>query len=424
MIWFAIAAICALAVAALLWPVLRPRGAVQNAPRRSYDLAVYRDQLAELDRDHERGLLSETERASARTEIERRMLAAADRSAEAAVATKPTRLIPFALAVGAPVCAVLLYLAVGAPWLGMRAAPDAAEREQRAEIARYVDRLAEHLRAEPEDARGWSMLGRSYTLLARYAEAGAAYARAEALAPHDADLVSRHAEAQIMAEGGTVGEAARKLIERSLALDATEPRARFYQGLAEAQAGRGREALTIWIALERDTPPDAPWRSVIAQRIERVARDLDLDPARLPGRDEPSPVAGGSSPPPTPPQGTGAEDRAKMIQGMVAGLAERLAREPNDPEGWARLGRSYGVLGERDKSRDAWRRAAELKPDNPEVLAEYASSLLAISGDGAPPPEFAAVAAALLRLAPDNPDALWFAGIAARAQGDAKTASV
>jgi len=413
-IWIVIAAICALAVVALAWPLLRARPSAAP-PRKSYDLAVYRDQLAELDRDHERGLLSEAERAAARLEIERRMLAVVDRPSEAPPRSRTQRVLPAALAIAAPLCAVGLYLLVGSP--NYRPTEDQA---QRTEVARYVDRLVEHLRQEPDDARGWSMLGRSYTLLARFPEAIVAYERAEALAPRDADLVARHAEAKIMGEGGKVGAEAQQLIDRALALDPKEPRARFYQGLAEAQAGRGREALALWMALEHDTPMEAPWRQVVTQRIDRLARDLGLDPARVPGREPPSATA--TQPQPAPSPEMSAEDRAKMIQGMVASLAARLEREPNDAEGWARLGRSYGVLGEREKSRDAWRRAAELKPDDPNVLAEYASSILTVAGDAAPPPEFTAVAAALIRLAPDDPDALWFAGVAAQARGDTQGA--
>ena len=418
MIWVLIALVSAAAAAVLALPLLRPRASAP--PRVDFDLAVYRDQLTELDRDHARGLLSDAEREAARLEVERRMLAAADAPVGAtAVSPPPRRPLRAALALAAPALALGLYLAVGAPSLGLRSGAENAERAQRAEIARYVDRLASHVKEEPDDARGWSMLGRSYALLSRFGDAIEAYKRAEALAPNDADLLSRHAEARIMDDGGTVGDDARKLIARALALDPKDPRARFYQALAEAQAGRGREALDLWLALEADTPDDAAWRRVVAARIDAQARELGLDPAHLPGRAAPPRTEPERAPPPD----MSAEDRSKMIRAMVDGLAARLAQEPNDAEGWAKLGRSYGVLGEREKSRDAWRHAAELKPKNPSTLAEYASAILAVAGDAAPPPEFTAVAAALLRIAPDDPDALWFAGVAARARGDAASAA-
>ena len=419
MIWALIVLISLATAAALAWPLLR-RQSDAATPRSAFDLAVYRDQLTELDRDHARGLLSDAEREAARLEVERRMLAAAAVPATAQTPTprRTTTTRATALALLVPTLALALYLTVGAPWLGGRNAEQPVEAVQRAEVARYVDRLAEHLKTSPDDARGWSMLGRSYALLARFDEAIAAYRRAEALAPNDADLVSRHAEARIMADDGTVSEEARTLVDKALTLDAKEPRARFYQAMAEAQAGRAREALNMLVALEADTPPDAAWRPVVAARIERLARELDLDPARVPGRPEAPAQQAERAPPP----GMNAEDQQKMIRGMVEGLAARLAQQPNDPDGWARLGRSYGVLGEREKARDAWRRAAELKPGDKTVLAEYASAILTVTGDTTPSREFTAVAAALLRLAPEDPDALWFAGLAARTRGDTQSA--
>ena len=173
----------------------------------------------------------------------------------------------------------------------------------------------------------------------------------------------------------------------------------------------------VWSVL-RDFNSHTAWHPVVAARIERLARELGLDPTRLPGRTE-APTQQAER---APPADMSAEEQQKMIRGMVEGLAARLAQQPNDPDGWARLGRSYGVLGEYEKARDAWRRAAELKPGDKTVLAEYASAILTVAGDASPPTEFTAVAAALLRVAPEDPDALWFAGLAARARGDAQSA--
>jgi len=425
-LWIAIGLISAAAVAILVAPMLRRAAA--PPPRAGYDLAVYRDQLAELDRDQARGLLSAEERAAARTEIERRMLEAADRDAAPAApplsASTPRRTLTALVAVLAPAAAIALYLAVGSPSVTRHAASVATESIPREQIEQMIQRLVAHLREAPDDARGWSMLGRSYAMMGRYEEAISAYERAEPLAPRDADLVSRHAEARILADNGTVGEAARRLIDRALALDGRDARARYFRGMAEAQAGRRREALDIWLELERDSEPGAPWRAAVAQRIDETARALGLDPKGLPGHD-----AEAASEPSAPRRGPSEQDmasasqmapeqRAAMVRGMVAKLAEKLEKQPNDAEGWMRLGQSYGVLGEAAKSRDAWRRAAELRPDDPEALGGYASAMLEFAGDAAPPPEFARVAATLLRVAPEHPDALWFGGMAASARGD------
>ena len=112
-----------------------------------------------------------------------------------------------------------------------------------------------------------------------------------------------------------------------------------------------------------------------------------------------------------------------MIRGMVDGLAEKLKQNPDDLDGWLRLARSYGVLDEAAKSRDAYARAAALKPDDVEILSLYAESIVKAAGPGQDmPPQLAAVSERLLKLKPDHGAALWFAGIARAQAGDAEGA--
>jgi cytochrome c-type biogenesis protein CcmH len=420
-LWIAIAALsiaCAAIVAAPLF-----RRAPPPPPRESFDLAVYRDQLAELARDRARGLIGESEHAAARVEIERRALAAADRARPGAPTASIARVnrgrlaAAELLAAALPVAATLVYLSRGAPHLLEATAPTRGENE----IANAIERLVGHLERNPDDAEGWAMLGRSFALLARHGEAERAYAEAERLAPRNADVIARRAETRIFADGGAIGAEARAMLDRALAADGKDPRARYYRGLALSQSGQKREALEAWLALQRDSPVDAPWREPLARSIDELVSELGLDPGQL----------GSAAPAPRGPTAEdvaaaarmSSEERAAMIRGMVDGLAERLAREPNDAAGWMRLGRAYEVLGESERARDAWQRAAELKPDDRGALAGYARSMLAAAGAGMPPPEFTAVASALLAAAPEAPEALWFGGIAARANGDAATAA-
>ena len=421
MLWIAIAALSIACAAIVATPLFRR--ASRPPSRESFDLAVYRDQLAELARDRARGLIGESEHAAARIEIERRALAAADRAragaSPAPVAQANRRRLAAAvlLAAAVPGAATLVYLSRGAPHLLEAAAPSRGDSE----IAGAIERLVDHLERNPDDAEGWAMLGRSFALLARHAEAERAYAEAERLAPGNADVIARRAETRIFADGGAIGAEARAMVDRALAADPQDPRARYYRGLALSQGGQKREALDAWLALERDSPEGALWREPLARSIEELASELNLDPVKL-GRAAPAPrgptaedVAAASRMSP--------EERAAMIRGMVDGLAERLQREPGDVGGWMRLGRAYEVLGETERAREAWRRAAELEPDDRAALAGYARSLLGAAGTGKPPPEFAAVATALLAAAPEAPEALWFGGIAARASGDTATAA-
>jgi cytochrome c-type biogenesis protein CcmH len=117
------------------------------------------------------------------------------------------------------------------------------------------------------------------------------------------------------------------------------------------------------------------------------------------------------------------EDRQKAIRGMVEGLAARLEAEPNDVEGWRRLGRAWLVLGERDKSKAAYAKAAELAPDRVEVLSDYAGVLLEGAQGDDLPADFVAVLRRILALEPDHPDALWFVGLAEAKAGNRDAAA-
>jgi cytochrome c-type biogenesis protein CcmH len=234
-----------------------------------------------------------------------------------------------------------------------------------------------------------------------------------------------------MADAGTVGPEARAAFERALELDPANPGARFYSALAMLQRGDRQAALDAWIALIADTPADAPWLADLRSQAAALADDLGLDPERvLPDAS----AAAGAAPAPEAPDPTAqqmraardlpAEDRETMIRGMVEGLAARLEAQPDDLEGWRRLARSWGVLGEAEKSADAYAEVARLAPDDVGAQVDYAGALLALGSPEAPPsPELVAQLEKVLALDGDNPQALFHLGRAAAVQGDASGAA-
>jgi cytochrome c-type biogenesis protein CcmH len=285
-----------------------------------------------------------------------------------------------------------------------------------------VAELARRMQERPDDPKGWALLGRSLLSLGRAAEAADAYGRAAALLPDDADLHARLGEALIQAADGTVTPAARQALAKALAADPKEPRSRYYLGLAELHAGNERGALDRWLALEADSPPDAPWRGQLAVRIEELAGRLGLDPNTIRGGGGTAAPRGPSAADMAAAQQMAPDQRMAMIRSMVESLASRLEAQPNDAEGWMRLGRSYGVLGEAEKSRDAYARAAHLKPEDLDVQGAYAESLYRSAGDGALPSELAGVLQRILARDPDNRNALWLSGLTAARRGEAASA--
>ena len=421
-LWVLLAAIVVGATVAVLIPLLvRHRPA---RPRARHDVEIYRDQLAEIERDRARGLISEDLVETARTEIGRRLL-----SAEDALSAEPPAPragghagLAVALALAVPLAAFGLYGWRGAPDL---AGQPAAERPPPAAAARpaaprtddmpgLVERLAEKLRRNPDDARGWTLLARARATLERHDEAAEAYARAAALLPDDAGIRARRGEALMAADRGRVNAAARLAFAEALERDAGEPRARFYMGLAALQDGDRAGALTRWRALAADSSPDDEWMPMLRERIAGLAGGGAPAPAPAP-----PPAGGGPSPEDVAAARLmSAQDRMEMIRGMVAGLAARLAEEPGDAEGWARLARSYRVLGEKGKERDALSRLARLRPNDVGVLTAYARSMVQAAADGPPPGGLDAVIGRVLELDPDNHAALWIAGLAAERAGD------
>ena len=286
MLWLLIALLSAAVLGLFAWQL---RGAGRGQGPAS-DLAVYRDQLAELDRDVARGLMPEAEAASARLEIQRRLLAAAERDGKPTAKARSMPWPAVLLLVLAPVAALAIYANLGQPLLpGQPFAGRAQPSEVDPQLVALVDRLAQHMKAKPEDVQGWLLLGRTEGDLGRYQESAAAYGEAirrmqAAGGAPPADLQSRYGEALVAASGGQVTPAAEAAFAAALAIDAKEPRARFYLALAKAQAGHVDEALSQWVALEAESPSNAPWIPMLTSQIEAAAKELGRDPATLPGR--------------------------------------------------------------------------------------------------------------------------------------------
>lgn len=390
MLWVVFAILIAFAAAVLALSALRARTATTT--RADHDLAVYRDQLREIDADVARGVLQEAEAGAARVEVQRRMLVAG-----AAVQSAQSRETP-RLRWGAVIVALIAMPAIALPvylWRGNPAIPGQplANRSGAAPGADHanaggalgledaIKRLQARLAANPEDAEGWRLLGRSYMMTQNPEPAIEAYRRALAITPDDAPLHSALAESLTFAAGGTVTEEARREFETALARDPRDPAGRFYVSLAKAQAGRTREAFDGWLALLSDTPADAPWLPVVRRQLEDAAKQLNVDLASVLPKTAPvesvrapvlPPVAQSGAAPRGPTQddirnaqGMSEADRQTMIRGMVASLAARLEENPDDIEGWQRLARSYEVLGEAERAREAQARVAALQARGP-----------------------------------------------------------
>jgi cytochrome c-type biogenesis protein CcmH len=366
-LWFVFALMTAAAIFAVLWPLGRSGGSRSDAS----ETVVYKDQLAEIDRDLAAGLIGAPEAEAARVEIGRRLLAADDQQRQPpTVANLRLRRTAAAIALlGLPLLSVAFYLPLGSPSLGdfplaeRNRAPDAKQP-----LDNLVAQVQAHLEKNPTDGRGWSVLAPVLARLGRFDDAVVAYRNAITYSGDNAARRSDLGEALAGAAGGVVTSEAKAEFDRAVVLDANDVKARYFLGLAAEQDGRGSDAASIWRTMLEKAPPDAPWRPLIQEALARV---------------------GGGTIAPNMPDGAmaaakdmSAADRNEMIHSMVDRLATRLKQNGDDVEGWLRLVRAYMVMGDRDKARSASTDARQAVTGDAERLRQLNEGLKNLGLDG------------------------------------------
>ncbi len=362
-LWIVFAVMTAVVILVLMAP-LRSRGNAAAA-RGAFDLAVYRDQLAELERDAEAGLIGKVDADAARNEISRRIIAA-----EAAIAADRSedRPVPSWLSIGTilavPAVAMGVYLNVGRPELPSQ--PLEARLEQAVEnqdTIAMVRSVEKHLEANPDDARGWGVLAPIYTRLGRFTDAGNAYRQVMRIEGPSPDILSDLGETMVVAKQGLIEADAVKMFEAAVSADPKHVKSRFFLAMAKRQEGKTQEAIAMWQALLDESPADAPWREAVRQQMAEAGSSASVLPElpKGPALTEEQIQAG---------QQMASGDRMEMIRGMVEGLDKRLAEDGSDLDGWLRLIRARMVLGEKDKAADALNRAsAAFKDDERAITA-------------------------------------------------------
>jgi cytochrome c-type biogenesis protein CcmH len=325
------------------------------------EVAIYKDQLAEIDRDLEVGLIEATDAGAARTEVSRRLLRAGEISEIVRPSpfpkeqTEKRRLAALGLALLLlPIFTASLYFWLGSPFTTPRAitADRTPADSDDADIRAMINQVEEYLKDEPNDGRGWEALAPVYMRTGRYEEAIQAWRNTIANLGDSADREENLGESIVAAADGAVTTEARAAFDRARSIDPDNVPARFYAGLAAKQDGQREEAARIWRDLIAASPPDAEWADTV--------RDA------LAGLDEPSSATGDAQ---------SSDQQVAMIRSMVNGLAERLKINGQDLEGWLRLVRSYNVLNERDEANAAAADARNAFARDPDKLARLEDGL-------------------------------------------------
>ena len=284
----------AVAVVWVLPPLLRRRSADGGVERAASNLAVYRDQIAELDADLSSGTLSAAQYEQAKLEIERRVLdEAGGEGTPAPRVSRNGRWTAAVLAAAIPLCAASLYWLLGNPdaLSPQRAAVATGEHQLTAQqIEAMVEKLAARLEQNPDDANGWATLARSYTAMQRFPEAVATYAKAAALIKDDANLLADYADALAVTAGRKIEGRPLELINQALKLDPNQWKALAMAGTAAFDRKDYKGALVYWEQLLAKLPPESQFRQTLTASIDEARQLGGIKPGALPA---PLPAAAG-----------------------------------------------------------------------------------------------------------------------------------
>ena len=344
---------------AVTWAVTRPLLAARAGAARDTEteLAVYRDQLSELDAEREQGLIGAEAAEAARVEVARRLIRTAETSEQAEADTPKRGYAPIlAAAAAVPVLALGIYLVLGHPT--MPGSPYASRLDapvEKASANDLVARVEAHLRANPDDCRGWDVLAPVYMRMGDFAHAAQAYERALRILGDSPQRLARSARATIMSENGVVNEPARRAYEKLQKLEPDSVEPKVWLAIAKGQDGDLEGAAADYRALLAAGIEEEPWKSLLNQRLLAVSERLGMKSKDAAPADEATDAPARSPGPDfhtmTP------EQREQFIQSMVEGLAARLKDDGKDLDGWMKLVRAYVVLGRRDDATAALEQA-------------------------------------------------------------------
>ncbi|MEQ1602280.1 MAG: c-type cytochrome biogenesis protein CcmI [Methylophilaceae bacterium] len=260
--WIVVFVLLVLVLALLLPALFRPNVLVKtdaNAEKR----AIFRQQFEELAQDKGNGVLDEIQYALAKSDLERRLLTEADVVSQQATSVKPDKILAGVILLAFPVLAILLYASLGnplaiiSPLTTSQTQTGVAHETTMADLEKMLATLQQKLEKNPQDAKGWTVLARSYMQLKRYAEAEQAYEKVTQLVKDDAQLYADYAEASALAAGSTLIGKPEALIQKALAIDPQHIKTLLLKGSLEFERKTYDQAIVDWESALKLLPADA-----------------------------------------------------------------------------------------------------------------------------------------------------------------------
>jgi cytochrome c-type biogenesis protein CcmH len=349
-VWLIFAGMTAAVMALLAQPFLRPRKAPLD---QDFERVIYRDQLAEVERDQERGLIGPEEADAARNEISRRLLHTAEGRSPKTSASAKAALVSILLV---PAIAIPVYLKYGNP---ERADVPLQERLAHAienkDFDAMIVTVERHLAAKPDDLQGWRVLANGYREQKRWLDAANALANILRIDGQKPDTLAAYGEMLIFANEGMVTATAHKAFLDALKLDPKLPIARFFDAVALKQEGKLDEGKARLAAMLADAEANSPYRPMVEAELK------SLDSAKAPMLTKEQMAQG---------QAMAPADQKQMIAGMIDGLEQRLGTDGKDLPGWLRLIRARQVNQQSDKAKSSLTLARNIFRDDPASLGQ------------------------------------------------------
>ena len=372
--WVASVVILLGVLIAIIVPITRARANSSH----EYNATIYYDQLNEIKRDLDRGLLSPLDGEALKAEIEKR-LETNEKNITAEATNKqkkPSTRIPIVMAIlmagVIPFMSYGLYFYLGSPEKKdlpfAKRKPVSSVDTTNVKMDVLVKKLRKRLDQDPDQLKGWILLGKSLVNLNRFDDASKAFKRALEIAPNRAEIASFAAETSFMAQGGEFNQEVRYFFKLAQKINPREHKALYYLGLDAFMEKKYSTAIQYWVDLISISPVGAPWLDSVRDRLIVASKAGKLKISSFASRVKSQRLNDNQqSPEPSPTQediknanDMSEKERKIFIRSMVDRLAERLKSEPNDLNGWRRLARAYRVLGEKQNAALVEKRIIEL----------------------------------------------------------------
>ncbi len=378
--------VCALLTALGITFVIRPllRNTSPHCDGNETGVAIYHDQLQEIDRDFERNLIDTEEAKAAKLEVSRRLLAAdaairkkSDLRSGTQSSNKVHEHLAMVLAGVIVVFTMGGYLLIGSPGLPSRPHAERVKADPASvPIGELIARVEARLRENPDDARGWDVIAPVYLRQEKYIKAVQAFQRAIQLNGESEKRLAQYAEAMLGANNGDVSDAVATVYRRLLKLRPDDLVAHFWLAVRHQQQNRSEQAVSGYRQLlaRQDLPP--AMRQLITNRI--AALGGQISPPAQPVPDDSGKVAAPSQEARQEMARLSPEERQKRINAMVDSLANRLREDGGELSEWQRLILVLSVLGKTEEAKQAYRdalRAFKDKPQEIQSLNTFAAQL-------------------------------------------------